>query len=595
MPLGQKFRCCSHESKILARGMRSQDAQADKIILPKAIGELPTGHLQLPQRVAWSADEFRTIGELIEGFIRNRPLETRSLTSQLTRVVRNLVSAVRTDGLHGWDRFRKARPLFVTHGSLYFFSPAFERLGAATVSDRLAKLHLSRRAINALHAANVTTIGDLIQRTKTGITDLSASGELTSTEIVESLDALADAVASDGSVDWVCYAERRRFQLLPNAPQDAFTGRQFLWQFPRACDEAVTSKFGSAGALILRNRLFRHRDILVPLPEVGRHLGVSGERCRLIETSVLKMLRDAILREEYCGCRFRFRREFLRPLHELAEMIQRLPPGRLSLDQWRLTLMQCWGAQPEDLGQQEMIILQLLGIESYPEEAACGTSAGEEFGMSAEIVSEIQRLFSRSPALSFTREDIRQHLFAKFREAAPEGTNLAQVLEQLPTLEFDRASGRYRLRLEHVKNTVDRCERILRDSGFPMHYGELTAEIDRLLPEGVERPAERSVAMRLAGSKRFIAIARTGHWALREWGHVETRSVAEIAADLLRKSASPLTEDELFHSIVALRPTKRGSIGSLLREDGRFRRVAPVTWELAATPEEQAEKSGGST
>ena len=561
--------------------MASKKHQPDAVVLPKDIAELPTGHLQLPPRVAWSADEFTTLGQLVQAFVRERPLDSRSVTLKRTRVVRNLLSAVREGGLLGWDRFRRTRPLFVTRGSIYFFSPSFKRLQKAVSDGRLEQLHLSRRAITALHAVTITTIGDLIQHSRRGIVGLSASGELTSTEIVQSLDALADAVVVDGTIDWIRYAERRGFQLLPHVAHDVYSGAQFLWHFPKACEHAVASKFGSLGTTLLRHRLFRHRDILVPLPEIGRHLGLSGERCRLLERSIIEMLQRAVWQEEYRGCRFRFRRGFLRPLCQLRESIQNLSDDGLSLDRWRTVLRECWGVEPENLGQQEMIILQLLGIESYPEEASAKVAGGPDSSIHREIVSEIKALFSRQPALAFTREDIRQHLFAKFGASAPESSRLAEILEQVSDVEVDRKSGRYQIAFEHLKKIADQCERILRESGSPMHYGELTAEIDRLLPEGAERPLERTVANHLAESKRFVAVARSGRWALPEWGRVETRSVAAIAADLLRESKLPLTEGELFDSIAARRPAKRQSIGTLLRQDGRFRRVGPRMWTLA--------------
>ena len=54
----------------------------------------------------------------------------------------------------------------------------------------------------------------------------------------------------------------------------------------------------------------------------------------------------------------------------------------------------------------------------------------------------------------------------------------------------------------------------------------------------------------------------------------------EIAAELFRASGKPMTEAELHQLISSKRPIKFGSLASLLREDGRFRRVRPRTWEL---------------
>jgi DNA-directed RNA polymerase alpha subunit len=55
----------------------------------------------------------------------------------------------------------------------------------------VAKLHLSRRAINALEKAGVTTLGRLIKRAEAGIIGVTGLGQFKGWEIVVTLDALA--------------------------------------------------------------------------------------------------------------------------------------------------------------------------------------------------------------------------------------------------------------------------------------------------------------------------------------------------------------------------------------------------------------------
>jgi hypothetical protein len=76
--------------------------------------------------------------------------------------------------------------------------------------------------------------------------------------------------------------------------------------------------------------------------------------------------------------------------------------------------------------------------------------------------------------------------------------------------------------------------------------------------------------------KRFKPIAKSGFWALSEW-NVETRTVAEIAHEILARSRKPMTEAKLYSLIVAKRPVGKKTIMTLLREDGRFARVPPTT------------------
>jgi hypothetical protein len=81
----------------------------------------------------------------------------------------------------------------------------------------LAKAHLSRRAINALEKARIETIGHLIARAERGIIDLAGLGVFKGLEVVVSLDALADAIQTDGSTDWLKFAQLRKFVILPRS------------------------------------------------------------------------------------------------------------------------------------------------------------------------------------------------------------------------------------------------------------------------------------------------------------------------------------------------------------------------------------------
>lgn len=107
----------------------------------------------------------------------------------------------------------------------------------------------------------------------------------------------------------------------------------------------------------------------------------------------------------------------------------------------------------------------------------------------------------------------------------------------------------------------------------------MVAELVRCGTKADLKRTSRHVGAALSHDKRFETIGRSGVWSLAEWG-LETGSTADVAARILRDSSRPLTEAELYPLIARRRPVKFDSIMSLLREDGRFRRVGPRTWEL---------------
>ena len=564
-----------------------------RVPFPDEIARLAVGHLQLQGRAATAADSFGTIGAVASA-CQDGELAGRSPGGlHVRRVLSLAAAAIQNHGLAGWDHFRKTRPPFVAADRIYFYSPRLHQVQGSLRDGSLPKLHLSRRAINALQAGGIATIGSLIISAERGIVHLRAIGQLTALEITEALEALATALDAEGAVDWIAYAERRQFRILPHRRQTHYSGREFLWHFPSVCEAAVGSKLGAQGVFVLQRRIFRHPDIALPLTEVGKQLGITGERVRLVERSILEMLTRAIWQEEYSGCRFRLRREFLQPLYDLAHRVQTAPYGALTAGVWRVLLEDCWQLQPADLGLQSALLLQLLGIEGelpedVPEAVRSRTSADALRRASAEL----RQLFATNGGKAFSLGEISQHLAASMGEHALDEQAIVALLQSLPSIERDAATGQYRVCLKDLRNHVDRAERILREQGTPMHFREIHAQISRTAPVALNGLSPRDLASRMANADRFVPIGRTGVWSLREWPHVRTGTVADIAAEFLATSAEPLSEGALFELIKPLRQVRRGSIGTLLREDRRFCRVAPAVWALAQNVNAEAPASG---
>jgi uncharacterized protein YbjT (DUF2867 family) len=114
-----------------------------------------------------------------------------------------------------------------------------------------------------------------------------------------------------------------------------------------------------------------------------------------------------------------------------------------------------------------------------------------------------------------------------------------------------------------------------------MHFREIHGEILRLAPKSLKGLSPRDLSSRMANASRFVPVGRSGTWSLREWPHIETGTVADIAARMLRAGESPMSEGQLYEVIAPLREVRRASIGTLLRDDARFRRVGPAQWALA--------------
>src|SRR4051794_22069460 len=200
-------------------------AERELPTLPPEIARLPVAHLHLQGRAASLATAHETIGAIFASNAASQSRESGAL--QIRRVLDALLAAVTHDRCNGWDSFRRTRPPLIERSTIFLYSPRLQRLNKATAMSPVARLHLSRRAINSLAAVGISNLEQLVRGAAAGIRDVAALGPLTALEISESLDAVAYSVRDDGSVDWMSYAELRGFDLLPAKAQESYSGRDF--------------------------------------------------------------------------------------------------------------------------------------------------------------------------------------------------------------------------------------------------------------------------------------------------------------------------------------------------------------------------------
>lgn len=528
------------------------------------VKRLPIGHLQLSWQLSYLRSS--TIGDLFDAV--QRGALARSSPNAVARIKQTLNTLIKTlnrgKGSDGWDLYRKARPRLRSYKAIYFASPRLSKLAAKEGRSGVAELHLSRRAINALQQARITTLSRLIKQAEIGIIDLAGLGQFKAVEIVEALDALADATDKEGTIDWIKFASLRGFRVLPERQSKA-TPEEFIRSFPSLCQTAVFTSFTPNALAILQTRLLRSADQAAPRPALGKHLSKNRETVRLHETEIVEALRGAIWERNYCNCRFRFREEFVKPLHALRKVL--CESRRMT---WADALRKAWDLDRESIRWQEVLLLRLLGKGNGW--ALHGTT------LEKRVQVEVRRFISRNRTREFSTKQLRQHLRRKLKTAVPALREVVNLLQILPNLERINQSDSFRVRLSELSYT-DRCEVFLRARGRPMHIQELTSALADTAPERKLRKAKDTVAL-IWPSSRFIAIGKSGYWALREWKGIETRTIADVAADLLGFIGKPVHENDLFKLIKKRRPLAQTSVSGLLREDPRFVRIARAGWTL---------------
>ena len=159
---------------------------------------------------------------------------------------------------------------------------------------------------------------------------------------------------------------------------------------------------------------------------------------------------------------------------------------------------------------------------------------------------------------------------------AKEANALATTSKQLATLN-DRW-GLIKWPMVNPKNIRDKIYVILKENGKHMHFNEIAGAIkdSEFKRKDVTTQA---IHNELIKDKRFVLIGR-GIYALKEWGY-EKGTVADIISEVLRQAGEPLHRDEIVKRVLKSRFVKETTILLNLQGKSQFKRVAKATYDLA--------------
>jgi len=465
---------------------------------------------------------------------------------------------------------------------LYFSSPALDGLDAAVRRRSLKTLHLRPRALHALEAAGINSIRKLITASRRGIGDLHAAGQQTWAELREALVSLSKAARPDGDIDWLAYAGLRNFHLLPEKDDAGLPPSDFGRVFSGAVGAAVESRFGEQGRVLFEQYFLRKDSDAPSFRRMARTLGLTAQGIALRKDRIVRMLQGALLEDDYSGCHFRFRDALAVPLQRLKARLDWMGNSAVRRSEWKQAVTETLAINAADLEVLEHLFRAILGLEVVHRSARRfepiilpkikGTSA---FGAAQKKIETLLRA-------QFPRGLSKIQILEQLQLSGSTDITLKEVSTLVHSIAGIECSGReewFRVSIDRLARLADQLERILDERGSPLNKEELAREIGRFKGRVGSKRSPLHIASAMSRDNRFKAIGRTGMWVLAPWD-VETGAIADVAARCLRLSGGPLTEAELFALIAARRPVKMNSIMSSLREDGRFRRVAPRTWEL---------------
>lgn len=130
------------------------------------------------------------------------------------------------------------------------------------------------------------------------------------------------------------------------------------------------------------------------------------------------------------------------------------------------------------------------------------------------------------------------------------------------------------------KNIRDKIFVVLVENNKPMHFSEIAESIK---DSSFKRKdvTTQAIHNELIKDSRFVLIGR-GIYALSSWGF-SRGTVSDIIADVLKNSPTPLHRDEIVKRVLASRQVKETTILLNLQSKPQFKRVAKATYIFEPT------------
>ena len=302
------------------------------------------------------------------------------------------------------------------------------------------------------------------------------------------------------------------------------------------------------------------------LEQIGEMLGITRERVRQLEKSVITRLRSAGEQGTLPHV-FDFQTRILAQLQTMGDAA-RVTTLTASLVDDANKVEQARTAFLASLCPDLIVISEddhfynSVSIKKAHDEKAFKTTV-------AKLIEIVKKLAEPKP--------IEEIATAAGLEDPKQAEALASTSKALATL-----NGRWGLvkwPMVNPKNIRDKIYVILKEHGKHLHFNEI-AEAIKDSEFKRKDVTTQAIHNELIKDKRFVLIGR-GIYALKEWGY-EKGTVADIITEVLKKSGEPLHRDEIVKRVLESRYVKETTILLNLQGKPQFKRVAKATYDLAS-------------
>jgi DNA-binding phage protein len=313
------------------------------------------------------------------------------------------------------------------------------------------------------------------------------------------------------------------------------------------------------------SRRFGLFDRKETLEQIGELLGITRERVRQLEKSVITRLKNAAEQGEIphvdeVETLLVSTLEGLGGVARLSDVSEKVTETNSRLEQARVAFLAQLCSKLVVVNDDDHYH-QSIALRNYHDESTLKSHV-------ASIIDAVKKIGEPKPIDHIAKQAGIED--SKHAEA------IASTSKHLATL-----NGRWGLMkwpMVNPKNIRDKIYVILHENGKHMHFNEIS---DAIKASEFKRKEVTTQAIHneLIKDKRFVLIGR-GIYALKEWGY-EKGTVADIISEVLKKANEPLHRDEIVKRVLKSRYVKETTILLNLQGKPQFKRVAKATYTLA--------------
>lgn len=303
------------------------------------------------------------------------------------------------------------------------------------------------------------------------------------------------------------------------------------------------------------------------LEQIGELLGITRERVRQLEKSVMSKLREDAAKNNIPGLK-NFEEEVITELSAMGNVARvsaladkLINDKSTKIDQSRVAFLSELSKGISVVSENDNFHLSVAASKVHNEK-----SVHENVSKIVKTIKDISEPKPIDFIAKQLNDDDPKHVSA-----------LASTSKHLATL--NGVWGLVKWPTVNPKNIRDKIYVILKENGKHMHFNEISEAIKE---SDFKRKnvTTQAIHNELIKDKRFVLIGR-GIYALKEWGY-KKGTVADIISEVLKDAGEPLHRDEIVKRVLKSRYVKETTILLNLQGKSQFQRTAKATYMLAS-------------